>query len=405
MDNEDGSQVAQATFLEAKPKTLIEIEFEAALAALERGHLLRERVALASAQGPVVTIDGDRYISFASNDYLGLASAPEIIAATRAALEIWGVGAGASHALLGHSAPHSELERELADFVAMDQAVLFSSGYTANLGMVSALARRGDAILADKLNHASLHDAMLLSHATHQRYPHGDLDTLERLLRGSRAKRKWVLTDAVFSMDGDVADVPALLALCERYDAYLILDDAHGFGVLGDGGRGTLSHFGIASPRIVYMATLSKAAGAFGAFVAGRSTIVRYLAQRARTGIYTTAPPPAWAVAARASVDLMKQKDRQARLRENIRRFCVRYQPVRWRLLPSLTAIQPIVIGDIAETVAASARLRAQGFLVPAVRPPTVPKGTARLRVSLSAAHCDNQIDGLAYALAALEHA
>lgn len=404
MRSKDGSPVADA-FLEAKPKTLIEIEFEAALAAFERDHLLRERVALASPQGPVVTIDGNRFVSFASNDYLGLANAPEMIAVTRAALEIWGVGAGASHALFGHSAPHSELERALADFVAMDEALLFSSGYMANLGIVSALAQRGDAIFADKLNHASLHDAMLLSRAAHQRFPHGDLNALERLLRGSRAKRKWVLTDAVFSMDGDIADVPALLALCERHDAYLILDDAHGFGVLGDCGRGTLSHFGIASPRIVYMATLGKAAGAFGAFVAGRGTIVQYLAQRARTGIYTTASPPAWAVAALTGLGLMEREDGQARLRKNIARFCKRYQPLRWRLFPSVTAIQPIVIGDIAETLAASANLRAQGFLVPAVRPPTVPKGTARLRVSLSAAHCNDQIDALAYALTARERA
>lgn len=367
---------------------------------LEAQGLLRRRRMLESAQGVHVRVDGRDYLAFCSNDYLGLASHPALIdAACRGAAQ-YGVGAGASHLVVGHSEAHHRLELALAAFVGLPRALLFSTGYMANLGVVSALLGRNDVVLADKLNHASLNDAALLSRARFLRYSHLDLAQLERTLASARGRRKLVVTDAVFSMDGDIAPVPELLDLCERHDAWLMLDDAHGFGVLGENGKGVLEHFGVGSERIVYMATLGKAAGVFGAFVAGSESLIETLIQRARTYIYTTAFPPLLATALLASLHLFREEGwRRGQLRELIGWFRSHLQLERWRLLPSDTPIQPLIVGDNDETVRLSEALRAEGILVPAIRPPTVPKGQARLRISLSAAHSREDLRRLCQAL------
>jgi 8-amino-7-oxononanoate synthase len=374
------------------------------LADLDRAGLSRRRRVLETPQAPRVTVDGREFIAFCSNDYLGLAAHPELIEAAREGAARHGVGAGASHLLLGHSAAHHALEARLAAFVEQPRALLFSTGYMANLAAVTALVGREDAVFADRLNHASLNDAALLSRAAFKRYPHLDLETLERLLRESRARRKLVVSDAVFSMDGDLAPLPALIALCERFDAWLLLDDAHGFGVLGEGGRGTGAHFGARSPRVITMATLGKAAGVFGAFVAGEAEVVETLLQRARAYIYTTATPPLLAAAVARSLDLIHAADgRRRHLAALVARLRERLAPGRWRLLPSQTAIQPLVIGTAGEAMEVSERLAAAGLLVPAIRPPTVPRGTARLRISLSAAHGLPDVERLADALNRLQ--
>jgi 8-amino-7-oxononanoate synthase len=359
---------------------------------------------LESPQGARVRVEGRDYVAFCSNDYLGLAASPELIEAAREGAARYGVGAGASHLLLGHSAAHGELERRLAAFAGLPRAVLFSTGYQANLGVVTALLGRADAVFADRLNHASLNDAALLSRAGFWRYPHLDLAALERLLAASRARRKLIATDAVFSMDGDIAPVRELVELAERHDAWLLLDDAHGFGVLGPEGRGVLARSGADSPRVIYMATLGKAAGAFGAFVAGEAEVVEALVQRARAYIYTTAAPPLLAHVLLKSLDLIRAGDaRRDRLRRLARILRERLRLERWRLAPSETAIQPLVIGANAEAVAVSDALAAAGLLVPAIRPPTVPPGTARLRISLSAAHAEVDVERLAEALMGIE--
>ena len=374
------------------------------LAELEAHGLKRARRVLETPQGARVTVDGREYLAFCSNDYLGLAAHPALIEAAREGAARYGVGAGASHLILGHAAAHHALEAALAAFVGLPRALLFSAGYLANIGTVTALVGRGDAVFADRLNHASLNDAALLARAEFKRYPHLDLGALERLLATTRARRKLVVTDAVFSMDGDIAPVPQLLELCERHDAWLLLDDAHGFGVLGAGGRGALSHFGATSPRLIYMATLGKAAGVFGAFVAAQREVVEILVQRARSYIYTTATPPLLAHALRKSLELIEhehwRRDRLALL-INVLNQSLIFK--RWRLLPSRTAIQPLLIGGNEEAMAVSEALARAGLLVPAIRPPTVPQGTARLRISLSAAHEPSDVERLAAALNALQ--
>ena len=366
--------------------------------------LLRHRRVLESAQGVNVRVDGREYVSFCSNDYLGLANHPVLIEAARHGLTQYGVGAGASHLVTGHSTAHHALEAQLAEFAGLPAALLFSTGYMANIGVVTALLGHHDAVFADKLNHASLNDAALLARAQMRRYLHLDMGALERMLAQSKAINKLVITDAVFSMDGDIAPVAEMLSLCERYDASLLLDDAHGFGVLGEGGRGTLAHFNITSPRIIYMATLGKAAGVFGAFVAGSPELIEMLVQRARSYIFTTAAPPMLAVALQASIALIgKEAWRRTHLNDLIERFRSRLKLSRWRVLPSQTPIQPVVIGSNAEAVEVSEMLLARGLLVPAIRPPTVPQGQARLRISLSAAHCIEDIDRLVDTLHQLE--
>jgi 8-amino-7-oxononanoate synthase len=359
-----------------------------ALERLDEQGLRRSRRVLESPQGERVRVDGRKLLAFCSNDYLGLADHPALIAAAREGAELWGVGAGASHLICGHHAAHEMLEGRLAEFVGLPAALLFSSGYMANAGVVTALLSRHDAIFADRLNHASLNDAALVSRAKFLRYPHFNLDVLDRLLATSKAKTKLVASDAVFSMDGDIAPVPKLLQLCERHDAWLLLDDAHGFGVLDDQGRGTLSHLGVGSPRIIYMATLGKAAGVFGAFVAGQSVMIETLIQRARSYVYTTAAPPLLAHALLASLERIRKDGwRRERLRELIAALKRRLKLSRWRLAESETAIQPLIIGESGEAMRAAAALYDNGIWVAAIRPPTVPQGTARLRISLSAAH------------------
>ena len=376
----------------------------AGLAGLETHGLRRVRRVLETPQGARVTVDGRAYVAFCSNDYLGLAAHPALIEAARDGAARYGVGAGASHLILGHSSAHHELERRLAAFVGLPRALLFSAGYLANLGVVTALLGRDDAVFADRLNHASLNDAALLARAAFKRYPHLDLAALERLLAASKARRKLVITDAVFSMDGDIAPVPELIALCERHDAWLLVDDAHGFGVLGRQGRGVLAHFGASSPRVIYMATLGKAAGVFGAFVAAQEEVVEWLLQRARAYIYTTATPPLLAHALQTSLELIEREDWR---REHLTCLISVLNQIliqkRWRLMRATTAIQPLVIGSNEEAVSVSEALARAGLLVPAIRPPTVPQGTARLRISLSAAHSVEDVERLAAALNALQ--
>ena len=363
-------------------------ELAAELADRDVRGLRRVRRLLASPQRARVTVDGSDYVAFCSNDYLGLAADPRLAAAAREGVDRYGVGGGASHLILGHGTAHHELEEALAQFVRLPRALLFSTGYMANIGVVSALTGRGDAVFADKLNHASLNDAALVSRAAFKRYAHNDLEALARLLATTTARRRLVVTDAVFSMDGDIAPVAALLELCERHDAYLFIDDAHGFGVLGEAGRGTLEHFGITSDRIIYMATLGKAAGVAGAFVAGDETLIETLIQNARTYIYTTATPPLLAHALLASLQIIAQEEwRRERLRALIAQLRDGLAASSWQLMPSETPIQPLLAGGNDAALALSARLAATGLLVPAIRPPTVPQGTARLRISLSADH------------------
>lgn len=377
------------------------------LADINTAGLSRRRRVLHSPCGHIATVDGKTMLNFASNDYLGLAGHAEIAQAMAEGALAWGAGSGASHLVSGHLAPHESLENQIATFTSFDRALTFSTGYLANLAVTPTLAGRGDAVFADKLNHASLIDAMQLAKANGaevQRYPHNDVAALERMLAASTAKSKLIVTDAVFSMDGDLAPLPALLALAEQYDAWLIVDDAHGFGVLGSHGQGALAHFNLpASPRIVLMGTLGKAAGVGGAFVAGSDTVIEYLLQRARSYIFTTASPPAVACALSKSIQMIEQADElRTNLFARIKQLREALTGLRWTLLPSPTAIQPLVIGDNIAAVALSQSLWERGFWVPAIRPPTVPKGTARLRISVSAAHTANDIDQFTHALKAL---
>jgi 8-amino-7-oxononanoate synthase len=369
----------------------------------EEKNLFRRRLVLESPQHTHVSIGGREHLAFCSNDYLGLADHPQLVSAACEGARKYGVGSGASHLISGHSSAHHALEEALARFTGLPRALLFSTGYMANLGAVTALLGHGDAIFCDKLNHASLNDAALLSRAKFSRYshcPHLDLVALERQLAESHARRKLVLTDAVFSMDGDIAPVPGLLELCEKYDAWLMLDDAHGFGVLGPQGRGTLAHFNIRSPRIIYMATLGKAAGVFGAFVAAQPEIIETLIQHARSYIYTTAAPPLLSHTLLKSLELIEEEEwRREKLAQLVERLKHELNPLRWRLLPSVTPIQPLVIGENDLAVEVSEALRDRGILVPAIRPPTVPQGAARLRISLSASHTMEDLGRLGEAL------
>ncbi len=365
--------------------------------------LRRTRLELDAGHGAHPRIGGEQFTAFCSNDYLGLCEHPALAEAAAEGARRYGVGAGASHLVSGHGRVHAELERALAAFVEQPAALLFSTGYMANLAALTTLAGRGDAIFQDRLNHASLIDAALLSRAELKRYPHGDLDALERLLRASSARGKVIATDAVFSMDGDLAPLADLLALAERYDAWLYVDDAHGFGVLGPRGAGSAAHFGLNSPRLVYLGTLGKAAGVCGAFIAAGATVVDALVQRGRTYIYTTALPPMIAHVLARSLELIAAADgARARLRAHVSRLRAQAGRFPGRLPDSSTAIQPLVLGDNRAALAASRRLRERGLLVPAIRPPTVPPGTARLRISLSAAHTDDDVDALIDALSTL---
>lgn len=375
------------------------------LAALERDGLKRSRRTLEAPCGPTAQLNGRTLVSFCSNDYLGLANDPALIEAACDCAKHWGVGSGASHLVSGHLTPHAALEEALAAFTGWPRTLLFSTGYMANLAIVPALVGRGDAVFADKLNHASLIDAVRLSRADSHRYPHGDLAALEAQLAASQAKRKLILSDAVFSMDGDLAPLPELLELAERFDAWLVVDDAHGFGVLGPQGRGSLAHFALpAAERIVYMGTLGKAAGAAGAFVAASETVIEWLMQRARSYIFTTGGSPMLAGALLASLQLIADGDaRRTHLAQLAAQLREGLADTRWRLLPSPTAIQPIIVGDNHAVLRVADALFERGLWVPAIRPPTVAPGSARLRVSLSAAHSTEQVAQLITALREIE--
>jgi len=378
-------------------------ELSQRLSELERAGLMRRRRRVDGPQGPQLRVDGATCLAFCSNDYLGLANHPALADAVRRALDQFGVGAAASAHICGHTRVHEELEERLARFVGLPRALHFSTGYMANLGVLPSLAGPGDIIFSDRLNHASLIDAARLSRAEVAVYPHADTAALERLMQQSGTRSKLIVTDAVFSMDGDLAPLPALLALCERHDAWLVVDDAHGFGVLGDNGSGSLSHWGLSSDRIVYIGTLGKAAGVFGAFVAADADTVEWILQRARTYMFTTATPPLLAAALLAALDVIGSESwRRRHLAALIGRVAAGLSQLPWHPLPSSTAIQPLIIGDNAEAIALMQSLRRDGIWVPAIRPPTVAPGTARLRISLSAAHREEDIDRLLNALAAL---
>lgn len=379
---------------------------EAALAAVlaekKAAGLYRQRRTLMSAQGARVQIDGQPLRNFCSNDYLGLANHPELVAAFKKAAEQYGVGSGASHLVCGHSAEHEALEQELAAFTGRERALLFSTGYMANTGVVQALLGKGDAVFEDKLNHASLLDGGLASGAAFQRYRHNDTDHLQQLLEKSAGQQKLIVTDGVFSMDGDLAPLPALAALAQEQKAWLMVDDAHGFGVLGEQGEGVVAHFGLSSQQVpVLMGTLGKAAGSFGAFVAGSATLIEYLVNTARPYIFTTALPPAVAAATRSSLRLIQSESwRRQKLQALITQFREGAQQRGLDLLPSFTPIQPILLGDNERALRWSRDLMAQGFWVGAIRPPTVAVGSARLRITLSAQHERVDVDALLVALA-----
>ncbi|MGE5624887.1 MAG: 8-amino-7-oxononanoate synthase [Bacillota bacterium] len=370
------------------------------LAALKQKSLYRLRRILAGPQGPEIEVDGRRLLNFSSNDYLGLAVHPALREAAKRALDKYGLGSGAAHLVTGHNHAHHALEEELAAFCGRPRALLFSSGYMANLGVAGALAGRGDKVLEDRLNHASLLDAGLLSGAKFARYAHGDVAALKQEF-GEISGNTLVMTDGVFSMDGDIAPLPVLARAADEAGAFLMVDDAHGFGVLGAGGRGSLEHHGLGAAEVpIYMATLGKACGAFGAFVAGSEALVETLIQSARTYIYTTAAPAALAEAARAALKLLETEAwRREHLRTLIARFRAGAKQLDLKLMDSLTAIQPLMVGEAADALTLSESLKQQGILAAAIRPPTVPAGTARLRITLTAAHTEAQVDRLLDAL------
>lgn len=371
--------------------------------------LRRRRRTAETACATQVTVDGRRVLSFNSNDYLGLAADARISAALQEGVRLYGAGSGASHLVSGHSRAHEELEERLADFLAPQlvrpRALYFSTGYMANLAVLTALAATTPneaEIFSDALNHASIIDATRLARAQVTIYPHCDVAALEAALAASHAKNRIVVTDSVFSMDGDMAPLPQILALCERFGAWLVVDDAHGFGVLGEHGRGALEHFKLRSPQLVYMGTLGKAAGVSGAFVAAHETVIEWLVQRARPYIYTTASAPALAHALLTSLDIMAGREgQQRRAQLELLRHQLQGMPVRagWRHLASETPIQPLVIGSNADVLAAAQALDEQGLWVSAIRAPTVPAGTARLRITLSATHTTEDVARLLAAL------
>lgn len=390
-------------------------QIETQLDVLNSKSLRRHRRTADTPCAPRVTVDGQSLLAFCSNDYLGLAAHPKVIAGLREGAEKYGVGSGASHLISGHSRAHVILEERLAEFMSpyldTPRALYFCTGYMANLAMLSGLAAisgRETMIFSESLNHASLIDGAKLSRAQVQVYPHGDVAALQSLLESSAAPTKIVVTDSVFSMDGDLAPIAEILTLCEQHNAWLVIDDAHGFGCLGEHGRGVLEHFNLLSPNIVYMGTLGKAAGVGGAFVAAHATVIDWLVQKARPYIYTTAAPPALAHALLSSLDIMSGEEgraRRAHLQELIAQLRQGLRLERWTLMESITAIQPIIIGDNAVSMRAAASLYEQGLWVPAIRPPTVPQGTARLRVTLSAAHSHDDVARVVAAINQLEAA
>ncbi|MDG2046996.1 MAG: 8-amino-7-oxononanoate synthase [Halioglobus sp.] len=363
--------------------------------------LYRHRLTLESSQGPSVHLSGRQHLNFCSNDYLGLAAHPRIVERFCRAANQYGVGSGASHLVCGHSVPHHQLEEALAEFTGRARALLFSSGYMANVGILSSLLQRGDSVFEDRLNHASLLDGGLHSGARFQRFPHNDIAALKDKLESAQGP-KMVVVDGVFSMDGDTAPLAALADLCADQDAWLMVDDAHGFGVLGARGVGSTEAAGLRAACVpVLMATLGKALGTAGAFVAGSELLIEGLIQQSRNYIYTTALPPAVAAASLEALSLVREEPwRREHLGQLITRFRVGAQQLGLPLMASASAIQPLLVGDAALAVHLSSRLAEEGFLIGAIRPPTVPAGTSRLRITLSAAHSSEQVDQLLERLA-----
>ncbi|CAG7857175.1 8-amino-7-oxononanoate synthase [biofilm metagenome] len=386
---------------------------------LARQDLYRTRRIIESPQGINLICNGKPVINFCSNDYLGLANHPTLIETYKSALDQWGVGSGSAHLVCGHTSAHHALEEELAAFTGRERALLFSTGYMANMGAISALVGRGDTVLEDRLNHASLIDGGLLSGAKLKRYGHLDVEHLSSMLISTKQIkvavlnedldafalrqaqneriRALIVTDGVFSMDGDIAPLPELAALANEHDAWLMVDDAHGLGVLGEQGKGTLSQLGLGQDDVqVLIGTFGKAFGTFGAFVAGSDALIETLVQSARTFIYTTAMPAALAEATRISLRIIQAESwRRDKLTELIGHFRKGAEQLGLSLMPSATPIQPVLIGDSKQAVVISEALFALGFLVSAIRPPTVPQGSARLRISLSASHELEHIDRL----------
>ncbi|MGH8609694.1 MAG: 8-amino-7-oxononanoate synthase [Gammaproteobacteria bacterium] len=364
----------------------------------------RKRRTKEGPQGAEVVSEGKRVLDFSSNDYLGLAAHPRLSSAFTQALKQFGVGSGGSPLIGGYTRPIRELERELAEFTGRARALVFSSGYLANLGVIAGLASRRDTVFMDRLNHASLIDAGLLARAELKRYAHRDASALSRALSNSKENRKWVVTESVFSMDGDLAPLPEIASRCRDYEAMLLVDEAHGIGVYGPGGTGVSAHFGLDCAAVpLLIGTFGKALGLAGAFVAGSAELIELLIQKARTLIYCTAMPPALAASAREALAILRTEHwRRERLFELVARFREGAQRLGVPLMGVEGPIQPILLGDCAGTAAASAALMSRGIQVAGVRPPTVPEGTARLRISISAAHKETHIDRLVDELALL---
>lgn len=374
----------------------IESGLEVELERLAREDLYRSRRVVDSAQGVELQCGGRKLINFCSNDYLGLANHRSVVKAFQDGAALYGVGSGSAHLICGHSRAHHALEEELAEFTGRDRALLFSTGYMANIGAISALMGRGDTVFEDRLNHASLLDGGLLSGARFKRYRHADTDSLLDGL--SRAEgRVMIVTDGVFSMDGDLAPIDALSQIAKDREAWLMIDDAHGLGVIGDKGRGVVEHFGLTQQQVpILVGTLGKAFGTFGAFVAGSETLIETLIQKARTYIYTTALPPAVAEATRVALSIVIEEQwRREKLNDLVRRFRRGAEQLGFPLMPSNSAIQPILIGDSRRAVEIGKRLLDDGFWVGAIRPPTVPQNSARLRVTFSALHDEQHVDRL----------
>lgn len=377
-------------------------QLQRALEARSRDSLYRQRQVIASPQQPQLIANGEPVLGFCANDYLGLAADPRVISAFQAAADEYGVGGGASHLVCGHSHYHHALEEALAEFTGRPRALLFSSGYMANIGVINALLDKSDAVFQDRLNHASLLDGGLLCGARFQRYAHADSQALELRLARSEARRKLVVTDGVFSMDGDIAPLDELQQVAERHGAWLMVDDAHGFGVLGETGAGCAEAFACPSDKPqVLVGTLGKAFGTSGAFVAGSEVLIETLIQFARSYIYTTSMPPAVAAATLCSLQIIRDELwRRQHLAGLIKRFRRGCEQLGLTLMDSSTPIQPILVGESQRAVAMSQALARQGVMVSAIRPPTVPEGAARLRVTLSASHTEQQVDRLLEALA-----
>lgn len=370
------------------------------LAERRTAHLYRQRPLLSSPQGVEVTVDGGRFLAFCNNDYLGLANHPEVVDAMVEGARLWGAGGGASHLVVGHSEPHHRLEGALAAFTGRPRALLMSSGYMANMGAVTALVGKGDTVLQDRLNHASLLDAGLLSGARFSRYLHNDPGSLASRLEKATGNTL-VVTDGVFSMDGDLADLPALCASARQRGAWLMVDDAHGFGCLGATGAGIVEHYGLGMEQVpVLIGTLGKAFGTGGAFIAGSDELIETLIQFARPYIYTTSQPPAVAWATLKSLQLLRDESwRREHLAKLISQFRTGASELGLQLMDSVTPIQPVLVGSSERAMQLSALLRERGILVTAIRPPTVPQGTARLRITLSAAHRHEHVEQLLQAL------